>query len=46
MSSSKLPPRRKVALQQDPAMDELHGEIQLGLRENVSQFSLLVLING
>ena len=26
-------------------MDELHGEIQLGLRENVSQFSLLVLIN-
>ena len=26
-------------------MDELHGEMKLGLRENVGQFSLLVLIN-
>jgi len=32
-------------LQPDPAIDELHGEIQLGLRENATQFSLLVLIN-
>jgi MFS family permease len=26
-------------------MDELHGEMKLGLQENVGQFSLLVLIN-
>ncbi len=26
-------------------MDEIHGEIKLGLRENIGQFSLLVLIN-
>src|SRR6266478_8219821 len=26
-------------------MDEIHGEIKLGLRENLSQFSLLVVIN-
>ena len=26
-------------------MDELHGEMKLGLRENVGQFSLLVLVN-
>ncbi len=26
-------------------MDELHGEMKLGLWENVGQFSLLVLIN-
>ena len=30
---------------EEPAMDELHGEMKLGLRENVGQFSLLVLIN-
>src|SRR6266852_5115237 len=26
-------------------MDELHGEMKLGLRENIGQFSLLILIN-
>ena len=29
----------------EPAMDLLHGEMKLGLRENAGQFSLLVLIN-